>query len=135
VGSLLELGSELILLSNTSRNCLIDFHEDELLESLVGLDSKLYIFLLRADQALSCQFLLVKFKLFLECGQLINELLLVVPQTLNDLTLSSLLLLKSEFEVLALCFENLGQLLLFKSKLITLSLNSMVLFAKLSSLI
>ena len=79
--------------------------------------------------------MLVDLKLLLKCGHLIDELSLVIFKGLDDLALSTFLLLECKFEILALSFKNLGQLLLLKSELLTLSLQDLILFGKLGSLI
>lgn len=107
------LSAVLLLLSQAQLQGLINSHLDELLEALVRLDLELDVLLFRADEATRRQLLLIQLKLLLEGRQLVNHLLLRVAQFTNDLIRAMLLLLKSEFEILALRLQNLTELLLF----------------------
>ena len=107
------LSAVLLLLSQAQLQGLINSHLDELLEALVRLDLELDVLLFRADEATRRQLLLIQLKLLLEGRQLVNHLLLRVAQFTNYLIRAMLLLLKSEFEILALRLQNLTELLLF----------------------
>ena len=109
---------------------LVDLDLHKLFEALVLLHLQLDVGLLRDQQLMRRQLLLVQLQLLLECWQLIDHLFLGVFQLFDYLGTSLLLLLEGELEVLALGLQDLGQLLLLEPHLLDLPLHGVELLGE-----